>query len=426
MSRPRTIVSLLSVLLAASPLPALAQSYRVLDVAPLPGHQIAELTDLNDRLVGVGFSRYPARPIVWDRDGTRLIDAVEPTNLGPLKINNAGIIVTTGHWRYVGGVSFRNDWLAIVNNVEYTLPSPAGESYAEQLSDSGIVLMSVRQQGSWWLRGGQLHSSSAFGSVTSFTEDGIGVGRFPDLTTTPVTWNAVAYLPGGGRFRLWDNPGLAPIYVGPTGYIVQQRILSSESDDFFVRAPDGHIRIAAVPSGRHVSVKPPNAAGDIVGIMWPHGGAPGESSIEPFLYRNGQFIDLNAAAGLPPGSIRAVKKITSGGAIVVSMDVPIVYAPYHALTDYVLVPAAPAPPTGLTSWVVGRVVGLQWLPAPGATDYIVEAGSSPGAGDFFNGSVGAVTAVAAAVPPGRYYVRLRARNADGVSAPSPDIIIDVP
>ena len=425
MPRCHLVVALLLVAITATPVAALAQSYRLLAVAPLPGHQIAELTDLNDRLTGVGFSRYPRLPIEWDVNGTRLITAVDPINLGPLKINNAGIIVTTGHWRYVGGVSFRNDWLAIYNGVEYTLPSPAGESSAEQLTDSGIVLMSVRQQGSWWLRGGQLHSSSAFGSATSFSEDGIGVGQVFNWPT-PNAWSAVAFLPDGSRVGLWESPALGTIYIGPTGYVVQQRSLSAESDDFFLRAPDGRISVAAVPARYHVAVRPPNSAGDIVGVMWPHGAAPGDSTTEPFLYRGGQFLDLNAAAGLASGAIRAVKKITSSGAILVSMDVPIVYSPFHGLTDYLLVPAAPAPPANVRFWVSGHLVGVQWTGSSGAADYAIEAGSVPGAADFFNGSVGGVTAIATQVPSGRYYVRVRARSAAGVSAPSPDIIIDVP
>jgi hypothetical protein len=58
-------------------------------------------------------------------------------------------------------------------------------------------------------------------------------------------------------------------------------------------------------------------------------------------------------------------------------------------------------------------------------DYIVQAGSAPGQSDFYNQSVGAQPVINGVVPPGRYYVRVRARNGSGVSVPSEEIVIDV-
>jgi hypothetical protein len=37
-----------------------------------------------------------------------------------------------------------------------------------------------------------------------------------------------------------------------------------------------------------------------------------------------------------------------------------------------------------------------------------------------------VTSFQAAVPPGRYYVRVRAVNASGAGAPGDEVIVDVP
>ena len=51
------------------------------------------------------------------------------------------------------------------------------------------------------------------------------------------------------------------------------------------------------------------------------GGLPGPNPI-PFLFRHQQLIDLNAASGLPEGSIYRPKQITNTGAIVASMLVP--------------------------------------------------------------------------------------------------------
>jgi hypothetical protein len=45
---------------------------------------------------------------------------------------------------------------------------------------------------------------------------------------------------------------------------------------------------------------------------------------------------------------------------------------------------------------------------------------------LFNGPVGHVTSLSVTVPAGRYHVRLRARNGAGASAPTADLVIDVP
>jgi hypothetical protein len=68
----------------------------------------------------------------------------------------------------------------------------------------------------------------------------------------------------------------------------------------------------------------------------------------------------------------------------------------------------------------------RWRATPGALEYLVEAGTSPGASNFFSSSVGASLSVGAIVPPGRYYVRVRARNSAGVSTSSEELVVIVP
>ena len=90
------------------------------------------------------------------------------------------------------------------------------------------------------------------------------------------------------------------------------------------------------------------------------------------------------------------------------------------------VPCPPPPtPTGLSGSVGAALATVSWNAAPSATSYVLQAGSSPGASNFFNGSVGAATAVAAiGLPPGfRAYVRVIAFNACGASSATPDVFI---
>lgn len=92
----------------------------------------------------------------------------------------------------------------------------------------------------------------------------------------------------------------------------------------------------------------------------------------------------------------------------------------------------PAAPAGLVHDISGATVTLAWqagLPAQGVpTRYLLEAGSAPGLSDIFSGlDVGLQTSFAASgVPPGTYYVRVRAGNYSGLSAPSNEVAVVVP
>lgn len=94
------------------------------------------------------------------------------------------------------------------------------------------------------------------------------------------------------------------------------------------------------------------------------------------------------------------------------------------------VPRPPAP-AELVAAVQGRSVTLTWAPgalAPQTLRYVLEVGSAPGAADIVSGlDLGLQTSFAASgVPPGRYYVRVRAGNYTGLSAPSSEVVVQVP
>jgi glucose/arabinose dehydrogenase len=88
--------------------------------------------------------------------------------------------------------------------------------------------------------------------------------------------------------------------------------------------------------------------------------------------------------------------------------------------------APPAAVEGLRSTVEGdRGVTLVWTATPDATSYSIEAGTAQGLANL------AVLGVQPAgfsdiVPPGTYFVRVRAVNECGIGAPSRDIVVQVP
>jgi hypothetical protein len=89
-----------------------------------------------------------------------------------------------------------------------------------------------------------------------------------------------------------------------------------------------------------------------------------------------------------------------------------------------------APPAPTDLHVVsnsGRVVVLEWAPVHDSrASYVVEAGFAPGASDALNTAIGRTTTFTAkGVNPASYYVRVKAKTLCGVSAPSPEIIVNV-
>jgi len=91
----------------------------------------------------------------------------------------------------------------------------------------------------------------------------------------------------------------------------------------------------------------------------------------------------------------------------------------------------PAAPASLAAAVQGSSVQLTWaegLPVAQSLRYVLEVGSAQGLRDIFTGlDVGLQTSFgASSVPPGRYYVRVRAGNYSGLSAPSNEVVVQVP
>jgi predicted phage tail protein len=78
--------------------------------------------------------------------------------------------------------------------------------------------------------------------------------------------------------------------------------------------------------------------------------------------------------------------------------------------------------------VSGRTVNLSWQAAAGAVDgHVLEAGSQPALSNLARVPLGNVLSFSAAdVPPGTYYVRVRAFNAAGQGPPSNELTVLVP
>jgi hypothetical protein len=85
-------------------------------------------------------------------------------------------------------------------------------------------------------------------------------------------------------------------------------------------------------------------------------------------------------------------------------------------------PASPAP---LMFSQSGAFVVLSWGAAAGASTYTIEVGSAPGVSNLLVQDLGATTTMSAIAPPGRYYARIRARNACGMGEASNEIVVTI-
>jgi hypothetical protein len=85
-------------------------------------------------------------------------------------------------------------------------------------------------------------------------------------------------------------------------------------------------------------------------------------------------------------------------------------------------PTVPGPPGSLTATASNFSVTIQWAaPASGGTpsSYVLEAGSAAAAANLASIDVGGATSYqASGVPPGRYFLRVKARNSVGIGAAS--------
>ncbi len=116
---------------------------------------------------------------------------------------------------------------------------------------------------------------------------------------------------------------------------------------------------------------------------------------------------------------------SDGGTRGRSIATPPVATTYTARFTTVAASGLPAPPTGLAMTANGLSVDVSWLRSAGAMSYRLEAGSAPGLANLFNGDVGDVDRLQALVPPGSYFVRVRAVNLNGTSGPSAEANLTV-
>jgi hypothetical protein len=138
------------------------------------------------------------------------------------------------------------------------------------------------------------------------------------------------------------------------------------------------------------------------------GALPGAAGTRAFTY-----------APVPPGFyFLRVRAANGGGMSPPSNEVMIVVGG---------APSPPAAPQSFAGTVTGASVTLGWIAPPGSiTGYVIEAGSAPGLSNLAAVAIMPGSTIGfPGVPPGTYYVRIRAVNALGRSIVSNEIALIV-
>ena len=239
---------------------------------------------------------------------------------------------------------------------------------------------------------------------------------FDGSTGQPIAWN-----PSVVRWSSSQGLGL----IGLDGYLVLTGSISvggrpiSNLAVFKPRIvfPGAPRQIQMTVSGSTVSLAwTPGAAPAPLGYVIEAGSAPGLSDLGRFPLGGATQVAADVAPGSYALRVRAIAASGEGPAS----------SEWRVTTP--ATPTVPGAPSGLVTAVAGNVVYLAWTAGAGnATTYVVEGGSAPGLSNLGVIAIGSLdTAAAGAVPPGTYYLRVRAANAVGPSAPSNEVVVVVP
>lgn len=255
----------------------------------------------------------------------------------------------------------------------------------------------------------------------------------PTLLVDTASGQPVATLPQWFHFALTKDGSAAYVVTGGHTPHLQKIDTSSQAIladtivpgsggitlSWTVHVDDRHNRVWVIGNSIHVF---DGATLDLQGSRWvdPSGDAHGSASdldaLNDRLYLNG----LPERFATTPFSLQVLDTNTLSPVLVTS----------GGIGRFVPVPK-PLTPAGFTASISGSRVTFSWTPSsspPMTTLYLMEAGSAPGLADIVASlDVGLQTSLTAnGVPPGTYYVRVRAANYAGLSAPSNEVTVHVP
>jgi hypothetical protein len=255
--------------------------------------------------------------------------------------------------------------------------------------------------------------------------------------TVTLNWTASILGPTTYIVEAGSAPGLANLATMQTGSIATSLTVTSVPGGvYYIRVRAANAAGASPPSNEITIVvglsctlpqPPSNLAATVNGLSvtltWTS--AAGEVVL----------VEAGTAAGLSDvfnGAVGAITTLTSSapaGTYYLRVRARNACGTTPASNEVVIGVGVPAAPLGISAVTSGSTVTLNWLASvgPGSVGYVLEAGSAPGLRNLATISTGLTPTrySAAGVPPGLYFVRVRAVGIGGAGAPSPDFPVVV-
>jgi hypothetical protein len=263
-----------------------------------------------------------------------------------------------------------------------------------------------------------------FASPSTF-DVGAGISTISISVTAGIgcSWNAMSNVPwlqiisgssglGNGTVvvTVAANPG--PARVG-TLTVAGVTVMVTQSAGIAAPSSPLNFSVSVVNNSVTFSWSPPQT-GSAVTYVIEAGTGPGLANIVSLPVGGVTVFTTNAPNGTYYTRVRAVN--TFG-----------VSAPSNEVS-FTVGPVAPGPPQNLRVTVTGATVAIAWdEPVAGGTpsSYLLEAGSASGLSNIAVLPVTSTSLLVPFVPDGTYFVRARATNTAGVSAPSAEISFTV-
>ena len=160
---------------------------------------------------------------------------------------------------------------------------------------------------------------------------------------------------------------------------------------------------------------------------WVAADAPREDEPTGYVLEAGTRPGASDVATINVGNVTSFRATVPGGRFYVRLRAVNALGNSDPTPDLVVSPpGAPGAPTSLADVGSGQTVDLRWSAPVGGgppTGYVIEAGSAPGLSNLVVLPVGNITRFVTSAPPGLYYVRVRAVNAQGPGEASNEIVV---